>query len=174
MPRTRPSTCYTLFVSCVALNTPQSLVRSLHTPVVEAVCSSVRTAHSKSHELPGLPFPELPVVAVSAPGSNSSVVSDVVASLERHGRTTASGGGDAHSACIISQLYPADCPNLMTAMKSLVTSFVDRTDEDGEQDNHGIRCKSLHVHSTPEHGVDASQIRLLCAGRRPHRWRCMT
>ncbi|GJE86321.1 origin recognition complex subunit 3 N-terminus-domain-containing protein [Phanerochaete sordida] len=104
----------------------QSLVRALHNPVVEAVCSDVRTAHAAKHNLPGLPFPELPVVAVSAPGGGGSVISDVVASL-RHPEQSEG------PACIVSNLYPAECPNLMAAMKSIITSFVDRTDEHDDE-----------------------------------------
>ena len=112
----------------------QSLVHSLHSPVVEAVCSNVRTAHTGEHTLPGLPYPELPVVAVSAPGGGSSVISDVVASLEHPTQSE-------NATCIVSHIYPAECSNLTAAMKSIILSFVDRTN-DHDEETQGIQCES--------------------------------
>lgn len=41
---------------------------------------------------------------------------------------------------IVSQLYPADCPNLMAAMKSIISSIVDRDAEDTKSDC-SLRCE---------------------------------
>ena len=45
--------------------------------------------------------------------------------------------------CIVSHLYAADCPNLVGAMKAIVTGFVERLvdDEDDAANEHPhIRC----------------------------------
>ncbi|KIP09952.1 hypothetical protein PHLGIDRAFT_115936 [Phlebiopsis gigantea 11061_1 CR5-6] len=123
----------------------QSIVHSLHTPVVHAVVNDVRTAHSKQHHLPGLPYPELPVIAVSAPGGSKSVISNVVAVLS--GGDAPGGKGRARTAkdiegatpCTISHLYPADCTSLLNATKSLVTSFTNRRDDEGRGSEDGLQ-----------------------------------
>ena len=138
--------------------------------MVEAVVSDVTDAHTKKAQLLGLPYPELPVIAVSGAsatpaqcetaqvfihvisGGSSSVVSDVVARLEQplvqHSTHTKAKGRskvrkhsvDTERTCIVSHLYAADCPNLQSAMKAIVTSFVDRQVDESEEEQGCIQC----------------------------------
>lgn len=57
--------------------------------------------------------------------------------------------------CIVSHLYATDCPNLVGAMKAIVTGFVERhvDKEDDEANEHNyIRCTpcqfASYLHTT--------------------------
>ncbi|KAI0696528.1 hypothetical protein BC835DRAFT_1305590 [Cytidiella melzeri] len=130
----------------------QAIFRELHTPVVSAVKQSINDAYSKD-VLPGLPYIELPVIAVSAPGGGHSVISDVVATLERRKKREPSQGGtrqrrnkgkdrmvededdtrEEHHV-LVTHLHPADCVNITSAMKAMIAGFVDRQDAEEEEE----------------------------------------
>ncbi|PSS37968.1 hypothetical protein PHLCEN_2v186, partial [Hermanssonia centrifuga] len=134
-----------------------TVIRDIHAPVVSAVSTSVRTAYAQSHTLPGLPYTELPVVVVSAPGGNHTIISDVVHAIdgpiddsfgadtlsgkgkervreddEEEGRL-AHGGRVASGGDVMAHVHSADCPNLMSAMKTIITGFVDCQPEDADK-----------------------------------------
>ena len=53
---------------------------------------------------------------------------------------------------VLSHLYPADCSSLLNAMKSLVTSFVDKQEGEDLEPSNGLRCKfSSTTFSLPAH-----------------------
>ncbi|KZT04882.1 uncharacterized protein LAESUDRAFT_813778 [Laetiporus sulphureus 93-53] len=111
----------------------QSVVRALHEPVAAEVVKRVYNAYSDI--LPGLPFVELPVIAISAESGSFSLYTEILRRLEHDDpgapRETASdefGLSTYVNETVQVHLYPADCPNLMTAMKAIVTGFVDQHD----------------------------------------------
>lgn len=78
------------------------------------------------------------------------MLADVVTALEQenmpHGKVKGKKRvvDDARSLSVLSHLYPADCSSLMAAMKSIVTSFTDRQqDEESETEETNIRCTSV-------------------------------
>ncbi|KAJ8472438.1 hypothetical protein ONZ51_g8517 [Trametes cubensis] len=108
------------------LNRVQSILRRLQAPVVEEVTTKVTRAYVDV--LPGLPYPELPVIALH--GANSSLVGDIASRLE-HGEAAPQNGtrDSTHSAAPASlqvHLDPAECGSVMNMMKGIVTGFVDR------------------------------------------------
>ena len=96
---------------------------------------------------------------LTAPSGGRSVISDVIAVLEyRRKRAAPQRGGrskrtkgkarmveedesseDIH--CLVTHLHPSDCANLASAMRAIVTGFVDRQDE-GEEDELVLQRKS--------------------------------
>ncbi|KAJ3538531.1 hypothetical protein NM688_g6505 [Phlebia brevispora] len=125
----------------------QDIVHALHAPIVATITEDIRSAYSQTSILPGLPYPELPVIAVSAPGGANSVIADVVDALEGADKPAATPSrckgkgkevahdGDmsehSHGESVVAHVHPGDCPNVMTAMKAIITSFVEKsTDSD--------------------------------------------
>ncbi|KAI0088263.1 origin recognition complex subunit 3 N-terminus-domain-containing protein [Irpex rosettiformis] len=128
----------------------QAVVRELQAPIVSAVKTSIDDAYSKD-VLTGLPYTELPVVAVSAPGGSRSVISDVVALLEprrtreglQRGEESTQGKGKARMVeeddeptqthSLVAHIRPGDCSNISNAMRAIILGFVDRhgEEEDG-------------------------------------------
>ncbi|KAI0080397.1 hypothetical protein K474DRAFT_1769394 [Panus rudis PR-1116 ss-1] len=128
----------------------QAIVRQLNTPVVESVVEHIQLAYSESRILPTLPYPELPVVALSSSGGKSAVISDVLETLENdiHPQTNGKGKGKAVNGrattsttrteetspkTIVTHVRPAECPNLMSTMKTIITGFVERRAEEEDE-----------------------------------------
>jgi origin recognition complex subunit 3 len=63
--------------------------------------------------LPGLPFPELPVITIADLPGGSIFLEHLTDRLDE-------------DATIVNHLYPSDCPNLTSAMKNLIGSFLER------------------------------------------------
>ncbi|CAL1709689.1 unnamed protein product [Somion occarium] len=130
----------------------QSIVRALNAPLVSTVVSHIRNAYSKDSSLPNLPYPELPVVALSAPGGHATILSDVIDILHESGQDRAGGTSkgkeraqDAtlidsmnNSRAIVTHLHPSECPNLLGLMKALVCGFVEEQDASGQNGDEGI------------------------------------
>ncbi|KAI0342415.1 hypothetical protein BDW22DRAFT_1395357 [Trametopsis cervina] len=143
----------------------QTIAHALQSPVVAAIRTSIDDAYSKD-VLPGLPFVELPVIAVSAPGGSHSVIADVVANLEarnapsthKASRKTRSKGksrvveedegedvaGTARSS-LVAHVYPEDCTNVASTMKAIIIGLVDRQEEDEEEEEEAEEGKELDV-----------------------------
>ncbi|KAF9467688.1 origin recognition complex subunit 3 N-terminus-domain-containing protein [Collybia nuda] len=103
------------------LDRMQSLIRALHAPVVEQVIKKVHNSYT--NVLPGLPYPELPVVCITNPTSSSSFINDVAVRLD----STELDKGDLPDIPFLStSLYPTDCGNITSAMKAVIGGFVDR------------------------------------------------
>ncbi|KAH9898592.1 hypothetical protein C8Q73DRAFT_641438 [Cubamyces lactineus] len=107
------------------LDRVQSILRRLQAPIVEEV--TTRVARAYVDVLPGLPYPELPVIALH--GASSSLVGDIASRLEHGEATTQNGTRDStHRASPTSlqvHLDPAECGTVMNMMKGIVTGFVD-------------------------------------------------
>lgn len=122
--------------------------------MVSAVKSSIDNAYSQN-VLPGLPYVELPVVAVS--GGSHSVIADVVAMLDPKttaqranrkgrkgkGRMVEDSDDEANNTthALVTHVHPTDCTTIMSAMKAIVTGFVDKQDGSTEE-NSVIQCTS--------------------------------
>ncbi|KAI8995456.1 hypothetical protein BD414DRAFT_410622 [Trametes punicea] len=105
----------------------QTILRRLQAPIVEEVVHKVANAYTEV--LPGLPYPELPVIAVH--GANPSLVGDIASRLECVSSVVegTSDAGLAVQVCKALQvhLYPAECASVANVMKGIVTGFVDRS-----------------------------------------------
>ncbi len=111
----------------------------------------VRSVHRAYDDvLPGLPYPELPVIVISGAscvawqvrqmiyqgiGSSTSqgFIANVASRLEAN-PVEESEDEDPPPSSYITHLYPSGCSNIMSTMKTLVTGFVDRppAGQDGE------------------------------------------
>lgn len=126
----------------------KDIINSLQAPVVDEIIRSVHRAYDDV--LPGLPYAELPVIAISGTsyaarrvgqminqGIGSSMsqgfIADVANRLEANS-VEESEDEDRPPSSYITHLYPSDCSNIMSTMKSLVTGFVERppAGQDGE------------------------------------------
>ncbi|KAI0336000.1 hypothetical protein GY45DRAFT_1316025 [Cubamyces sp. BRFM 1775] len=108
------------------LSRVQSILRRLQAPIVQEVTAKVARAYVDV--LPGLPYPELPVIALH--GANSSLVGDIASQLE-HGETavpngTRNSGRSSPPASLQVHLDPAECGSVLNMMKGVITGFVDR------------------------------------------------
>ncbi|KAI0279572.1 origin recognition complex subunit 3 N-terminus-domain-containing protein [Russula aff. rugulosa BPL654] len=101
----------------------EDIINSLQTPVVDEIVRSVHRAYNDV--LPGLPYAELPVVAISGSSMSQGFIADVANRLEAN-PVEESEDEDPPPSSYITHLYPSDCSNIMSTMKSLVTGFVER------------------------------------------------
>ncbi|KIK27187.1 hypothetical protein PISMIDRAFT_8398 [Pisolithus microcarpus 441] len=98
----------------------QELTRALHAPVVDEVSELVNKSYIDI--LPGLPYAELPVISVSTNGASSSFLDEITSKLE--GRDDDALFGDVNGGHLVTHILPSDCPNVPSAMKTLVTGFI--------------------------------------------------
>ncbi|KAF9011982.1 origin recognition complex subunit 3 N-terminus-domain-containing protein [Cyathus striatus] len=87
----------------------KDIVNALHAPLAASIAHQIHTSYSNI--LPGLPYPELPVICVTNPSPTSTFLS--------------------HQAIYTTHLYPTDCGNIMSTMKALVSGLIDA--DDGER-----------------------------------------
>lgn len=120
----------------------QELIHALHAPIVARVAELVNKAYMDT--LPGLPFAELPVISVTGKhakksrisrlngivvvGTSSSIFDEISARLETEGQDDLFD--DKAGTHIVTHLFPQDCPNLVSAMKTLITGFINKTEEE--------------------------------------------
>ncbi|KAI1792398.1 origin recognition complex subunit 3 N-terminus-domain-containing protein [Ganoderma leucocontextum] len=97
----------------------RTILETLHAPVVSDITEQVKNAYTDV--LPGLPYPELPVVALS--GATSALLAEVINALSED-EDTEEGADEPPSLQV--HLYPAECSSVMNTMKAIVTGFVDR------------------------------------------------
>ncbi|KAI9511375.1 hypothetical protein F5148DRAFT_1280920 [Russula earlei] len=95
----------------------EHIVGSLHAPVVDEIVRSVHRAYDDV--LPGLPYPELPVIAISGSSTSQGFIANVVSRLGAD-IIEDTGNEDLPPSSYIIHLHPSDCPNIMSAMKALV------------------------------------------------------
>ncbi|OSX58265.1 hypothetical protein POSPLADRAFT_1067556 [Postia placenta MAD-698-R-SB12] len=112
----------------------QSIIQALHAPVAKEVVAQVKSAYMDT--LPGLPYAELPAMLVF--GGSSGLYSDIIQQLEVSVEVEDDSAADeaksditASDGAIMIHLYPGDFPNLTTAMKSIVTGFIDQSTGSG-------------------------------------------
>ena len=124
------------------LDTPcQNILNAIYAPVADGIVQQVETAYNDV--LPGLPYSELPVISISgkhwvfawnlaiwlaiAPASGSTFVNEIAKTLGwRELCDTDSEEEATHPANYVTHIRPSDCTNIMSAMKALVTGFIDR------------------------------------------------
>ncbi|KAL1698990.1 origin recognition complex subunit 3 N-terminus-domain-containing protein [Schizophyllum commune] len=88
----------------------QAIVDSLYQPVIESVVEEI--AHADDNVLPGLPYPEIPVVCLTNCTGTSFFISQLSTRVEKSG------------AAIIN-LSPEACSSITLCMKALVSGFTD-------------------------------------------------
>ncbi|KAI6022101.1 origin recognition complex subunit 3 N-terminus-domain-containing protein [Pisolithus marmoratus] len=98
----------------------QDLTRALHAPVVDKVSELVNKSYIDI--LPGLPYVELPVISVSTNGVSFSFLDEITSQLEGHDDDALFG--DVNGGHLVTHIFPSDCPNISSAMKTLVTGFI--------------------------------------------------
>ncbi|KAH9829557.1 origin recognition complex subunit 3 N-terminus-domain-containing protein [Rhodofomes roseus] len=103
----------TLWARC--LSRMQTLVHAIHAPVACEVALEIKSAYED--QLPGLPYHEIPVIALAAePGS--PIYADVVSQLESPSTVQGQERRD-----LLIHLHPSECPNLLSMMRAVVTGF---------------------------------------------------
>ncbi|KAI6143578.1 origin recognition complex subunit 3 N-terminus-domain-containing protein [Pisolithus tinctorius] len=103
----------------------QDLTRALHAPVIDKVSELVNKSYIDI--LPGLPYAELPVISVSTNGA-SLFLDEIMSQLE--GRDDDALFGDVNSGHLVTHIFPSDCPNISSAMKTLVTGFITKYEQE--------------------------------------------
>jgi origin recognition complex subunit 3 len=107
---------------------------------MDEIVQSVHRAYDDV--LPGLPYPELPVIAISGAssaarrvhqmiwyGTGSSTSQGFIANLASRLEANPvedSEDEDPPPSSYITHLHPSDCSNIMSTMKTLISGFVDR------------------------------------------------
>ncbi|KAF9224942.1 hypothetical protein BS17DRAFT_779331 [Gyrodon lividus] len=102
----------------------QELIHALHAPVVDRVAELVNDAYIDV--LPGLPCTELPVISVTTSGTSPSIFDEISSRLESEGQDGLFD--DDNGTRIVTHIFPTDCPNITSAMKTLITGFINKTD----------------------------------------------
>ncbi|KAK7035839.1 origin recognition complex subunit 3-like protein [Favolaschia claudopus] len=97
------------------LDRVKSIIAELYSPVVTDIVLHLSTAHTDI--LPGLPFPELPVITITDVSGSSVFLDHLTTRI------------DAEAGTMVTHLYPHDCVNLALGMKTLISGFVDRRDD---------------------------------------------
>ncbi|KAK0223959.1 origin recognition complex subunit 3 N-terminus-domain-containing protein [Armillaria fumosa] len=95
----------------------QSIIQKLHEPVVEAIAEEVNNSYTDT--LPGLPYPELPAITISNPAGGTSFLNELINQLGCSDDETEPGA-------FVTHLHPAECSNIMSGMKTLISGFTDR------------------------------------------------
>ncbi|KAH9847296.1 hypothetical protein C2E23DRAFT_849159 [Lenzites betulinus] len=104
------------------LNRVQSILRALQGPSVDKVTAKVINAYNDV--LPGLPYPELPVIALH--GTNASLVENISHAFHRRETASLDEPGDLDDAQVLqTHLHPAECSSVANMMKGIITGFVE-------------------------------------------------
>ncbi|KAG1803874.1 origin recognition complex subunit 3 N-terminus-domain-containing protein [Suillus plorans] len=120
----RFQTCKAAWGKC--LKRMQELIHSLHAPVVESVVEQVKKSYTD--ELPGLPYPELPVISVTSSSTSSSLFDEISFRLEE---STDELFDDLNDH-FVTHVFPSDCATITGTMKTIVTGFVSRSPTGGQ------------------------------------------
>ncbi|KAG1740495.1 origin recognition complex subunit 3 N-terminus-domain-containing protein [Suillus paluster] len=116
--------CRTAWDKC--LKRMQELIHSLHAPVVESIVDQVKKSYTD--ELPGLPYPELPVISVTSSSTSSSLFDEISYRLQESTDELFEDSNDH----FVTHVFPSDCPNITGAMKTVVSGFVSRSPTGGQ------------------------------------------
>ncbi|KAI0820290.1 hypothetical protein BC628DRAFT_1413209 [Trametes gibbosa] len=99
----------------------QSILRALQGPFVEKVINKVINAYNDI--LPGLPYQELPVIALH--GADSSFVDNLSYELKHETSTRMNEPEDLSPMQVLqTHLHPAECSSVANMMKCIITGFV--------------------------------------------------
>ncbi|KAH0580871.1 hypothetical protein H2248_012030 [Termitomyces sp. 'cryptogamus'] len=99
----------------------KSIVRALHAPIASEIKHEIHTSYDQP--LPGLPYPEIPVIGITDPTSSSTFLDQIAAHTDSFDLEKRDA---SNTVAFTSHLYPNDCNNVMSAMKALINGFVDR------------------------------------------------
>ncbi|TFK53049.1 hypothetical protein OE88DRAFT_1677789 [Heliocybe sulcata] len=91
------------------LDRVQSIIEALHAPKIQELAEEVRSAYSPSQTIPNLPYPEIPTFCLHGP---AAFLQDVTREILETPNI---------AGC---HLHPSDCTNITSAMKSLISAFV--------------------------------------------------
>ncbi|KAH9942072.1 hypothetical protein B0H21DRAFT_751611 [Amylocystis lapponica] len=109
------------------LSRVQSIVKTLYAPVAEEAVEQVTRAYTDV--LPGLPYPELPVIAVSAESGSLSLYTEIIRRLGGSEAEATIDDAAPSTVAFQAHLYPSECVNTTAMMKAIVTGFVEQTDK---------------------------------------------
>ncbi|KAJ7633699.1 origin recognition complex subunit 3 N-terminus-domain-containing protein [Mycena rosella] len=101
----------------------KSIIAELYAPVVEQILTRLRTIHADV--LPGLPFPELPVITITDISSGALFLNQSTIAFEPDPGADEINEDD-EALTLVRHLYPSDCPNITAAMRNLIGGFVDQ------------------------------------------------
>ncbi|KAG6853066.1 hypothetical protein C0991_007136 [Blastosporella zonata] len=99
----------------------KSIVHALHAPMSAKVEQEVRLSYD--NVLSGLPYPEIPVIGITDPTSSSAFLDQIATVTDSF---DLDDEDVTHATAFTSHLYPTDCSNLTSALKTLIAGFVDR------------------------------------------------
>ncbi|KAH0831285.1 hypothetical protein J3R83DRAFT_13920 [Lanmaoa asiatica] len=144
----------------------QELIHALHAPIVHRVAELVNEAYADT--LPGLPYTELLVISVTVFGTSSSIFDEISARLETEGQDGLFD--DNIGTHIVTHLFPQDCTNLTSAIKTLITGFINKTEEDlGIRPSHtflgSVKRKPASSLSTVDINLLQTWFDALCESR---------
>ncbi|KAF9551722.1 hypothetical protein CPC08DRAFT_823151 [Agrocybe pediades] len=97
----------------------QEIVQELQAASMKAVVQETRSSYDNT--LPGLPYPELPVVSVTNPTFGSTFLGHITSALEEN-RNDAPG-----PSCLVTHVYPSDFSNISNGMKAIVSGFIEKS-----------------------------------------------
>ncbi|RDB19721.1 Origin recognition complex subunit 3 [Hypsizygus marmoreus] len=100
----------------------KSIIQALHAPIAADVVHQVHASYDDV--LPGLPYPELPVITITNPSSSSTFLNEVAAQIDSPDLDS-----DAlfDAPAFTTHLYPTDSLNISSTMKTMIAGFVDRS-----------------------------------------------
>ncbi|RPD53750.1 hypothetical protein L226DRAFT_469917 [Lentinus tigrinus ALCF2SS1-7] len=104
------------------LNRVRSILKALNASVVENVVQQVSGAYDDV--LPGLPYPELPVVPLY--GTSFALLDDIMHGIANSQSAKNDADGTPSHPTLQVHLYPPECSSVTNMMRALVTGFVDR------------------------------------------------
>ncbi|KAG5639781.1 hypothetical protein H0H81_000061, partial [Sphagnurus paluster] len=107
---------------CINFDDRQSIIETLHAPIVAEVVQQVHTAYD--NVLTGLPYPELPVITITNPTCDTGILDQITAHTNSSNLDISEDLFNATALTV--HLYPSDCVNLTTVMKALIGGFVER------------------------------------------------
>ncbi|KAL0946224.1 hypothetical protein HGRIS_012483 [Hohenbuehelia grisea] len=101
----------------------QDIMKALRTTLVSSVVERVANAYSET--LPGLPYPEVPVLCVSDYASDGLTMTEIIEELKATPKPDDLFGDDPLPSNYITQLDATHCSNVMYSMRALVSGFVE-------------------------------------------------
>ncbi|KAF8803363.1 hypothetical protein BYT27DRAFT_7226028 [Phlegmacium glaucopus] len=105
------------------LNKIKEVIEELHNPSVKSVVKEIKSSYLNI--LPGLPYPELPVVSIINPAFGSTYLNHVTTQLEDLDQIPES---TQTIKSFVTHLYPTDFLNIQAGMRSIIAGYVERDD----------------------------------------------
>ncbi|KAG7095809.1 hypothetical protein E1B28_006509 [Marasmius oreades] len=99
------------------LNRVQDIIKTIYEPVIANVVQSVSNTYET--DFTGLPYPELPVIALTSPSPFPTFIQQVIERLNIRNKRQKPN-------CYVTHLFPAECTNMVGTMKALITGFTNQ------------------------------------------------